>query len=90
VLGQSLTTATLPGVLRLRKALGRDIRLGARDGLIALLGDESQLVRVDALAARSVPLAQQLVDRMLQEMTGQGVLLEDALLEMRETVESFP
>src|SRR5215470_7510051 len=76
VLGQSLTAATLPGALRLRGALGRDSGLCGKNRVITLLGEEAQLVRVDALAAGTVPLTEQQVDRVLELLDGPPCLLE--------------
>ena len=66
VLGERLATATLPGALRLLGALGHDVGVLRRGRLVALLGEESQLVGVEAFAARAVLLTQQHVHRVFE------------------------
>ena len=66
VLGESLPTATLPGPLRLLGTLGHNVGVLRGRRLVALLGEESQLVRVEAFAARAVLLTQQHVHRVFE------------------------
>jgi len=66
VLGEGLPTATLPGPLGFRRTLGHDIGFLRCGCFVALLGEESQLVGVEAFAARAVLLAQQHVHRVFE------------------------
>ena len=76
VLGESLATATLPSALRLRWTRGRNRGLFRRNRGIILTGEQAQLVRVDALTAGTIPLAEQEVHRMLQLLDTPLGLLE--------------
>ena len=76
VLGQGLTAATLPGVLRLRWALGHNVGILPKDGLVDLVGEQSQLVRVEAFAARTVLLTEQHVHRVFELLDPPLSLLE--------------
>src|SRR5262245_7311666 len=73
--GESLATATLPGTLRPPGILERNVGFRG-DGLVAFLGEESQLVRVDPFAARPVLLTQQQVHRVLELLNPKLSLLK--------------
>jgi hypothetical protein len=78
MLGKSLTTATLPGAFRLGflRALRLDVGFGRREELVALVGEESQLVGVESFAPRAELLAEQDIHRVFELLDPPLGLLE--------------